>query len=564
MLPVQGFNKGESLADIGEIPQAQRKQQISEAGTVKMPLRADTIREADAPLPVPGTQVGHSRKRTVSHEDYLTGRGANPRTGIISPSISSSSNTSDDHLSHRELINQWNTQMSKKWRLKGDQWISLDKDEKTPLPSPSSKKSSIHPDLDAEEKARSYIRRFHQRGVPFSQVEDRFVVHMPSAREPCPPTMTGEQILEFQKAIDKFYKNGECTLDSISLRPLQPNQEGQISPGKNLSKRGLHKVQPMIKDEMHTVTERDHHVDAFDGRNPFLGVAAKGTELQEPDEPRYPSPLWMTTLPIQRKPVQNQYWSTGTMQMESVVLGQHAHLTTFSKELLKKGEIADVPATKACPQLNQGAAFTTTTTMPQMLQFPTLNHNRIGDAKLNAALSLAKERRPLCASVSPISQNLNVNIGNADCVKDNKHNMESNGWNPTTGIQASEPIHPLTDSNHGSDLRNSSFFPSQMQFSCIQWRPNCSIGSSIFPRPRERHLNTHTPKIIQRWINLFSFVLAVYFIRAVLIFIVSFGTYTSWLTQPILRFCGYTSCIFFLYHWIFYVRKHKHSVAAGP
>ncbi|KAI1980164.1 hypothetical protein LOZ51_000544 [Ophidiomyces ophidiicola] len=510
MLPVQGFNKGESLADIGEIPQAQRKQQISEAGTVKMPLRADTIREADAPPPVPGAQVGHSRKRTVSHEDYLTGRGANPRTGIISPSISSSSNTSDDHLSHRELLNHWNTQMSKKWRLKGDQWISLGKDEKTPLPSPSSKKSSIDPDIDAEEKVRSYIRRFHRRGVPLSQVEDRFVVHMPSAREPCPPTMTGEQILEFQKAIDKLYKTASAPWIQFPCFL------------HNLTKKAKD-----LQDEMHSVTERDHHVDAFDGRNPFLGVAAKGTELQEPDEPRYPSPLWMTTLPIQRKPVQNQYWSTGTMQMESVVLAQHAHLTTFPKELLKKGEIADVPAAKACPQLNQGAASTTTTTMPQMLQFPTLNRNRVGDANLNAALSLAKERRQLCASVSPISLNLNANIGNVDCVKDNKHNMESNGWNPTIGIQASEPIHPLTDSNHGSDPRNSSFFHSQMQVSCIQWRPNCSIGSSIFPRPRERHLNTPTPKIIQQWINLFSFVLALYLIRAVFIFIVSFGTYTS-------------------------------------
>ncbi|KAA8650637.1 hypothetical protein EYZ11_002822 [Aspergillus tanneri] len=47
--------------------------------------------------------------------------------------------------------------------------------------------------------------------------EDRFVVNMPSAKEPNPPTMSAHQIAEFQRSIDKVHKEGEAMLDPDTL-----------------------------------------------------------------------------------------------------------------------------------------------------------------------------------------------------------------------------------------------------------------------------------------------------------------------------------------------------------
>ena len=47
--------------------------------------------------------------------------------------------------------------------------------------------------------------------------EDRFVVNMPTAKEPNPPTMTAKQISEFQRSIENVYRNGEAMVDPESL-----------------------------------------------------------------------------------------------------------------------------------------------------------------------------------------------------------------------------------------------------------------------------------------------------------------------------------------------------------
>ncbi|KAF7509618.1 hypothetical protein GJ744_007656 [Endocarpon pusillum] len=79
--------------------------------------------------------------RTVSHEDYLLARGANPRTGVVTPFVHSGSSLTDDQdfLGVREMPQH------PKWRLKGDQWVSLSLDEPTPLPSPPSEPDNRQP-----------------------------------------------------------------------------------------------------------------------------------------------------------------------------------------------------------------------------------------------------------------------------------------------------------------------------------------------------------------------------------------------------------------------------------
>ncbi|BCS18067.1 putative NTP binding protein [Aspergillus puulaauensis] len=47
--------------------------------------------------------------------------------------------------------------------------------------------------------------------------EDRFVVHMPSAREPNPPTMNVRQITQYQKSIERVQTDGESMVDPDTL-----------------------------------------------------------------------------------------------------------------------------------------------------------------------------------------------------------------------------------------------------------------------------------------------------------------------------------------------------------
>jgi hypothetical protein len=81
-------------------------------------------------------KAGRSRRRSmlrsVSKDDYLLARGANPRTGIVTPGIHSASSSWEEV----ELLKQKGILLPSKWRQRGDQWVSLDMGEPTPLPTP--------------------------------------------------------------------------------------------------------------------------------------------------------------------------------------------------------------------------------------------------------------------------------------------------------------------------------------------------------------------------------------------------------------------------------------------
>ncbi|KAK2735783.1 hypothetical protein FQN57_001121 [Myotisia sp. PD_48] len=179
--------------------------------------------------------IAKGHPRTVSRDDYLTARGANPRTGVISPSATDESR-SNNIGSHSE--NPGSICTTQKWRLKGDQWICLDVAETTPLPTPSSENGRQDPlYLSPRDQAQGFVGVHSDPGVPLSQLADRFVVNMPSAREPCPPTMTPQQIADFQRAMDNVYRfNGEMANPETAPTPRRATPEGQSTPPKKLSK----------------------------------------------------------------------------------------------------------------------------------------------------------------------------------------------------------------------------------------------------------------------------------------------------------------------------------------
>ncbi|EZF31618.1 hypothetical protein H109_02473 [Trichophyton interdigitale MR816] len=185
--------------------------------------------------------------QTVSRDDFLTVRGANPRTGVISPDLTDDSHSDDVDP---QIENSGGTMNNQKWRLKGDQWISLDASERTPVPTPSSDagmNSSLL--ISSRDQAEAHVAFLSDAGVPLKNLEDRFVVNMPSAREPNPPSMTPRQIADFQQACNRFYRYDNNMIHPSrvpSPRPRTP--EGPSTPPRRLSKIRealLHNMDPL-------------------------------------------------------------------------------------------------------------------------------------------------------------------------------------------------------------------------------------------------------------------------------------------------------------------------------
>jgi hypothetical protein len=211
------------------------------------------------PLHAPGYR--RAQMRTVSSDDYLLARGANPRTGVISPSVwtptGSSRGTPSPGPAYPDLSptgksrdkgNPFNKVrhrskergQEKKWRLRGEEWISLDVDEPTPGPSPTPEEKGerqrrtqqhAHTQTPQRNSRNERTERRYRdeiqptspnssrrnKTVPLRELQDRFVVNMPSAREPSPPQMSREMIEEYQKGFQRLASEGGVMVDPGAL-----------------------------------------------------------------------------------------------------------------------------------------------------------------------------------------------------------------------------------------------------------------------------------------------------------------------------------------------------------
>lgn len=175
------------------------RQQLEEEAKVKEHHQKTKKKEGQSPHKIP-----HQR-RTVSRDDYLTSRGANPRTGVISPIVTSGSNTShDSRIQERSK----HFAAHQKWRLRGNQWISVDVSDKTP----SGEHVKLRPSREDQ--------------------RDR-----PSVKDQSPLGMSTQQVRDYHRAIARVYRNGEKMLDPNTLptpRTLTP--EGRSTPPRKLEK----------------------------------------------------------------------------------------------------------------------------------------------------------------------------------------------------------------------------------------------------------------------------------------------------------------------------------------
>lgn len=110
-----------------------------------------------------------------------------------------------------------------------------------PCNDSSSQGSSTKTDKTADSSSNSFPSMSPVSGPSSSAAEweDKFVVNMPSAKDPNPPMMTAKQIIEFQKSIEKVQREGEAMADpeaSPSPRTKTPEDtRTSESPDKTAS-----------------------------------------------------------------------------------------------------------------------------------------------------------------------------------------------------------------------------------------------------------------------------------------------------------------------------------------
>jgi hypothetical protein len=142
-----------------------------------------------------------TRSFTVNSEDKITVRAANPRTGVISPS--NHTDSSQEDTARRQAYHP-------KWKMKDDQWVTVDVSRSS---SSQTSSSGSKASMGSQEQQSSPIDMSNDW-------EDRFVVNMPSAKEPNPPTMSPQQIQEYQEIVRRARREREQMQEASS----EPNQ----------------------------------------------------------------------------------------------------------------------------------------------------------------------------------------------------------------------------------------------------------------------------------------------------------------------------------------------------
>ena len=204
----------------------------------------------------------HSKQgnmRTVSSDDQLVERGANPRTGLVSPFVfseASGESLGDEHITvskpqiaqpspiKRGRSGRWYVDILELFLLLLGHFISL-----LLLPAKMKLNLGIHRKQDVvgwslvespnlSPIAQSMSDKLSQQ-VSVRQLQDRLLVEMPGVDNPNPENMTDEQIRKYQESVNRAYKHGgsAAMVNPETLpSPRQWTPEGPSTPPKKLLK----------------------------------------------------------------------------------------------------------------------------------------------------------------------------------------------------------------------------------------------------------------------------------------------------------------------------------------
>ena len=142
------------------------------------------------------------RVRTVSAEDRILERGANPRTGMVSP-FTPAVIGGDDYIGDLVPMAQKRSKAQKRcnsdgrWRQNSSGW-----DMVPPTPGPV-----LTPPV--EESLETQVNQYDPaRSISIQALQDQLVVKMPGVDDPAPKNMTDAQIRKYQRAVSMMAKAG--------------------------------------------------------------------------------------------------------------------------------------------------------------------------------------------------------------------------------------------------------------------------------------------------------------------------------------------------------------------
>lgn len=191
----------------------------------------------------PGPRRG--RMRTVSRDDQLVERGANPRTGLVSPYVVSDNSEEclgGDYIAVGKVgpagPSPARRTRSGKWKQDSLGWSLVESPLLSPIAQSMSDKLS--------------------RAVSIKQLEDRLLVEMRGVDNPDPDNMTDEQIKEYQEGIAQVYRHGGGSLAMLDPDIL-PSPRIWTLEGPNTPPIKLHKIQR--KEVGSGVVRKDHSGD---------------------------------------------------------------------------------------------------------------------------------------------------------------------------------------------------------------------------------------------------------------------------------------------------------------
>lgn len=165
------------------------------------------------PKPKPSQDEKERKKSKPAPDDKLLCRGANPRTGVVSPSEISRDSPSPA-TSSRSSPTPHSGADKQEARTHGGR-------EKSPVrvksttPPKVSRTGGATP--ESTTRSQSSISPMSGRGGSANGWQDQFVVNMPSARDPSPPAMSPQQILEFQQSLGNVHRSSCRRLESDSV-----------------------------------------------------------------------------------------------------------------------------------------------------------------------------------------------------------------------------------------------------------------------------------------------------------------------------------------------------------
>lgn len=161
-----------------------------------------------------------SRMRTVDSDDRLTVRGANPRTGLVSPAIFSDNSDSspiEGYVSIRKPPISRNH--SGKWKAEGQGWSLVESPRLSPIPQSTPGQQS--------------------RQVSMKNLRDKLLLDIPSVDSPDPEDMTEQRTREYQEKLARIHKregSGAMVNPDTLPSPRAWTPEGFSTPPNRLQK----------------------------------------------------------------------------------------------------------------------------------------------------------------------------------------------------------------------------------------------------------------------------------------------------------------------------------------